>query len=75
MRLMLYRKLVLFAMMFVLASCQTLSSVTKPKTDPHDAPFCLMAKPIHAKKTDDAVTREEVSEHNNIGIQLCGWKP
>lgn len=73
MRSMLHRKLMLFVMMFVLASCKTLSYETEVPTSGAD--FCVVAKPISAKKTDDKFTLEQVSEHNNVGIALCGWKP
>lgn len=35
--------------------------------------FCDLAKPIHAKSTDDKQTKDEVLAHNQIGIQMCGW--
>lgn len=70
MRSTLFVKLMLCGMMLSLASCKTPSYVTETGAD-----FCLIAKPIRAKKTDDAFTLEQVSEHNNVGIALCGWKP
>ncbi len=73
---MLYRKLMLCVMTLRLASCKTLSYETEPpKVTTTGADFCLISKPIRAKKTDDKFTLEQVSEHNNVGIVLCGWKP
>lgn len=62
----------LFVSVFVAVSLTIPSCVHKPKTVVvHD--FCLITKPICAKKTDDAFTREQVAEYNNIGIAMCGW--
>ena len=47
------------------------SCVSRPPVVIND--FCLKAKPICAKVTDDSFTLQQVSEHNNVGIQFCGW--
>lgn len=52
-------------------SLMTLSCATKPPVVVRD--FCLMAKPICAKSSDDVFTKQQVSEHNNVGIHFCGW--
>lgn len=72
MRSTLYVKLMLCVTTLSLASCKTLSYETDNRSG---AGFCDIAKPIRAKRTDDAFTLEQVNEHNNIGIKLCGWKP
>lgn len=75
MRSTLYVKLMLCVTMLSLASCKTLFYETEIEVPTSGADFCMVAKPISAKKTDDKFTLEQVNEHNNVGIALCGWKP
>lgn len=55
----------------ILPGCQTMtpSSETSSKAD-----FCAAARPIYYSRHDTAPTREQVQEHNAVGVALnCGW--
>jgi hypothetical protein len=55
-----------------LTACQTMGSVGTDKVV-RGATFCEVASPLSWSKTDSRDTQEQISEHNAVGIALCGW--
>ena len=36
--------------------------------------YCVIAKPIHGDpQHDTAQTMKQIDQHNQVGIDLCGW--
>ena len=50
-----------------LTACQTTGSVA---TDP----ACKAFKPIAWSSLDTRGTQEQATEHNAVGVSVCGWK-
>ena len=64
-------KLSVLLLPVILPGCQTTtpSLETSNKVD-----FCAAARPIYYSRHDTAPTREQVQEHNAVGVALnCGW--
>lgn len=56
----------------ILPGCQT--TTPSLETSSAKADFCAVARPIYYSRHDTAPTREQVQEHNAVGVALnCGW--